>query len=89
MMLGNIQLENFKELTSMPQKACSAVTDLCGALFKPILYVGTQQVHGVNHFFIAEETQITLGGERRLVMLAVNENNGEYALIPQSIVVLA
>lgn len=94
-MLGQIELEKFDGLTRLPQEAASAwavMSDLCGAIFKPILYVGKQQVNGVNHWFIAEETQITLDGERRLVMLAINENNvdGEatYTLISQSIVVL-
>lgn len=90
-MLGQIELEKFTELTKMPQDAASAwnkVSEITGVLFKPILYVGRQQVNGINHWFIAEETQITLGGGRRLVMLAVNENSGGFALLPQSITLL-
>lgn len=94
-MLGQIELEQFDALTKLPQEAASAwgaVSELCGALFKPVLYVGKQQVNGINHWFIAEEIQITLDGERRLVMMAINERDIDdeptYTLIPQSILVL-
>lgn len=92
MKLGQIELENFNDLTAMPQDAASAwakVTELTGATFKPILYVGRQIVDGINHWFIAEETRITLGGERQLVMFAVNENSGGFELVPESFLILA
>lgn len=90
-MLGRIELEQFSTLTKMPQDAASAwdaVCEMCGVLFKPVLYVGRQTVDGINHWFIAEETQITLDGERRLVMLAINESAGGFKLLPQSILIL-
>ena len=92
MKLGQIEFENFNDLTAMPQDAASAwakVSELTGATFKPILYVGRQIVDGINHWFIAEETRITLGGERQLVMFAVNENSGGFELVPESFLILA
>lgn len=91
-MLGQIELAQFSSLTKLPQDAASAwakVTELTGAIFKPVLYVGSQQVNGINHWFIAEETKITLGGERQLVMFAVNENTGGFDVLSQSFTVLA
>lgn len=89
MLLGQIQLENFNALTKMPQKAASAwasVEGLCGATLKPVLFVGTQQVSGINYWFIAEENLITLGTPRRLVTVAINESlDGEYRLVVDSI----
>lgn len=87
-MFGKIELENFTGLTSMPQKAASAwsvFNGFCGANFKPLLYVGKQIVNGVNHWFLAEETFVTLGGERRIVLLAINELDGKYKFLPESI----
>lgn len=56
--LGGITLENFKGAGSMPQKAASAWvavdSEITGAGYKPLLYVGSQTVKGVNHWFIAE-----------------------------------
>lgn len=90
-MFGQIQLEKFCALTSMPQKAASAwaaIDGLVGASFKPLLYVGAQIVHGVNHYFIAEETIICREPIRRVVILAINELDGKYKLIDDSINVI-
>ncbi len=91
-MLGEIKLAKFTSLTEMPQKAASAwaaVEELVGANYVPLLYVGTQQVRGTNHWFIAEQTFITALPERHLVKLAVNEFNGSFAVVPHSIEVIA
>ena len=84
-MFGQIQLENFIGLTSMPQKAASAWSGafdgLVGASYKPLLYYGKQLVHGVNYYFIAEQTLITNPPIRRIVKLVINELNGEYKLV--------
>lgn len=91
-MLGQIELENFTALTEMPQKAASAwseVDRLVGASFKPILYIGTQLVHGVNHWFLAERTIVALNSDRRLVKLAINELNGKFKFVSNSVQVVA
>ena len=91
-MFGQIELENFTALTEMPQKAASAwseVDRLVGASFKPILYIGTQLVHGVNHWFLAERTIVALNSDRRLVKLAINELNGKFKFVANSVQVVA
>ena len=88
MRLGNIKLANFQALNSMPQKAATAwssVEKLLGVNFKPLIYVGEQIVDGTNYYFIAEETFITLDGYRRLILLAINERDGEFAFVPESV----
>ena len=98
-LLGEIKLEEFKGLEKMPQKASSAWiavegSGLTGAGYKPLLYVGTQVVKGINHWFIAEQTLILANSVRNIVKIAVNEFNKklddgsfetEYKIVPQSI----
>ena len=85
----------------MPQKAASAWVaiegGIVGAGYKPLLYVGSQVVKGVNHWFIAEQTLILAQPERHIVKIAVNEFNqakddGEfetvYKIVPHSIEVI-
>lgn len=100
-MLGGIQLEEFKGLTSMPQKAASAWiavegSGFTGAGYKPLLYVGSQLAKGINHWFIAEQTLILAQPERHIVKIAVNEFNQKiegkddefetvYKIVPHSI----
>lgn len=85
-MFGQIKLEHFTGLASMPQKAATAwagafTAGLVGAEYKPLLFYGTQEVHGKNYFFIAEQTLVTNPPIRRLVKLIINELDGEYKLI--------
>ena len=42
-------------------------------------------MRGTNYWFIAEQTLVTAKPERHVVKLAVNEFNGEYALVNNSI----
>lgn len=91
-MFGKINFEEFEGLTKMPQKAATAwgaVTGgLCGASYKPLLYIGTQVAKGVNHWFIAEQTLVTNPPVRHIVTIAVNEFNGTCAIVPSSIEVI-
>ena len=84
-MTGAIQFENFTGLTSMPQKAASAwakVDELVGADYLPLLYVGTQVVRGVNHWFIAQVTTSgTANPKKKIVKLAVNEFQGKFEVV--------
>lgn len=87
-MLGKIQFEEFEGLEKMPQRAASAwsaLDGICGASYKPLLYVGSQPVKGTNHWFIAEQTLITATMDKNIVALAINEFNGAFTLIPHSI----
>ena len=91
-MLGAIQFEDFEGLKTMPQHAASAWSavegGLCGASFKPLLYVGKQTAKGVNHWFIAEETLITNPPVKHIVTIAINEFGGVYTIVPGSIDVI-
>ena len=83
-MFGKIDILEQKELTAFPQKAASAwaaIDGITGASYKPILYVGTQLVKGVNHFFIAEQTIITRNPERHLTLVNINEFDGNFKLV--------
>ena len=87
-MFGKIELEKFEGITKMPQEAASAwstVDGLVGASYKPLLYLGKQVVKGVNYFFIAEQTLITCPPIRRVVTLTINEFEGKYELLGNSI----
>ena len=82
-MFGQIQLEQFKGLTSMPQKAASAwdgafSAEMVGAQFKPLLYLGQQVVNGTLHWFIAERTQPYRFEIRNVIKMAILEKDGQY-----------
>jgi len=87
-MFGKIQLEEFKGITTMPQNAASAfsaIEGLVGATYKPLLYLGKQIVKGTNYYFVAEQTIVTSPLIRRVVKLAINEFDGKYELVPESV----
>ncbi len=87
-MFGKIELENFKGLTAMPQKAASAwdaAEKLVGAKYVPLIYLGKQAVKGTNYFFIAEQTLQTAESERNVVILCINEFNGKFLVVPHSV----
>ena len=82
-MFGQMQLEQFTWLTSMPQKAASAwdgafTPEMVGVKFKPLLYLGSQVVNGTLHWFIAERTQPYRFEIRNVVKLAILEKDGQY-----------
>ena len=86
--LGEVKIVEQKELTEMPQEAASAwsaVNEIIGAMYKPIAYVGHQQVKGVNHWFIAEQVMLDAVLDKNIVTLAINEFNGNYKVIPHTI----
>ena len=88
-MFGKIELANFEGLKTMPQEAASAwatldTEGLVGATYKPLLYCGNDQVKGVLHWFIAEETIQNERRTRRIVKLAINSFDGKYTVIPHS-----
>lgn len=81
--LGGINVIEQKEMTAFPQKAASAwsaVDGIVGASYKPMAYIGTQIVKGVNHVFIAEQTLLTADGDRHIVLITVNEFGGKFDL---------
>lgn len=98
MSFGQIKLENFVGLKNMPQKAQSAwdavfTPERVGTQFKPLVYVGTQEVHGMLHWFIAERTQPYRFEIRNIVKMAILERtdaeeikkDGKYAFAEETI----
>lgn len=87
---GAIEFDHFAGIGNKPQKIASAASaiesaGLMGASFKPILFVGTQVVKGINYWFIAEQTIITNPPQKKIVTIAVNEFDGEFEIVKGSI----
>lgn len=83
---GGIEVVEQTEMKMFTQRAASAwgaINDLVGAraTYKPVAYVGTQVVKGVNHFFIAEQTLVTATPIRHIVLVTINEFDGNYSLV--------
>lgn len=68
-------------IDAMPQKVATAVgklsETLIGAEYKPIAYLGSQVVNGINHAVLAEQTVLTGKDSKNIVVLTFNEKQGE------------
>lgn len=88
-MFGKINLVNFSGVTEMPQEVATAwhnaFEDYVGVSYKPLLYLGEQLVHGINYYFIAEQTFMTSPPFRRIVLLAINADDNGVELVENSI----
>lgn len=66
---------------AMPQKVAIAMatldTQLIGTEYKFIAYLGTQQVNGINHAVLAEQTVLTGKDSKNIVILIFNEKPNE------------
>ena len=82
MTFGEIEVAEQQGLTKMPQKAASAWAafdgGMTGAGYRPVAYVGTQVVKGVNHVFLVEQTLVLAQPVRHIVIVKINELNDEY-----------
>lgn len=92
-MTGAIEFNIITDMTKLPQKVASAASaietaELTGASYKPLMYVGTQVVRGVNYWFICEQTLVTARPEKHIVKLAVNEFQGKFELVGNKITVI-
>lgn len=90
-LLGGIELDIITDLTKLPQKVASAMSEIesnemVGASYKPLIYLGTQPVRGINYWFIAEQTLMTADFDKHIVTIAVNEFGGEYEIVKSSII---
>lgn len=78
-MVGNWEVNI--NINGMPQKIASAVSKLSetlvGAEYDPIAYLGSQQVNGINHAVLAEQTVVTGRDSKNIVMLIFNEKPNE------------
>ena len=90
-MFGTFQLEQFKacELNQEAASAWSAVEELVGAGYKPLLYVGKQVAKGTDYVFVAEQTILSNPPVRRVVSFTVNHFKDEYELVEESLEVIA
>lgn len=68
-------------LNAMPEKIATAVgklsEQLIGAEYTPIAYLGSQQVNGINHAVLAEQTILTGKDTKNVVVLIFNEKPNE------------
>lgn len=90
-MFGKIELEQFEGLEFMPEDyalAWQGLEGIVGAQYKPLLCLGKQIVRGVNYYFLAEQTIITHPISRRVVTLIINEFQGNYTLVHDSVEVV-
>lgn len=92
-MLGAIEFNVITDMTKLPQKVASAAATienagLVGASYKPIVFCGTQLVRGTNYLFIAEQTLVTATPTKRVVSLKVNEFQGKFEIVKDSIKVI-
>lgn len=85
MKFGEVEILEQPELTAMPQEAasawCAVMNNILGATYKPLLYVGGQPAKGVNHVFIAQQTLILAKPERHIVLVTINEFDGNYNIV--------
>ena len=93
MAVGAIEFNIITDMTKLPQKIASAASaienaGLMGASYKPILFVGTQTVRGINYWFFAEQTLVTNPPVKRIVKLAVNEFQGKFEIAEKTIKVI-
>ena len=76
MTLGGWNLDEVKG-TPLPQKVqtdFTAVTsELVGAEYEPIAYLGSQQVNGTNYRILALQRVVSLNSEKKFVKMIIHE----------------
>ena len=87
---GQIQLEQFIDDGRLPQKTATIWhgvnwAELTGAGYKPLLYLGPQQVNGILHWFIAEQTLMTHPVARHVIKMAILQQGDEYEFCKDSV----
>ena len=74
--LGGWDIEDVKGI-NLPQKVQSAFTavtsEIVGAEYEPIAYLGKQAVNGTNYRVLAIKTPVVPNGEKSFVKLIINE----------------
>ena len=73
--LGGWSLDDVKGC-NLPQKVQSAFTgatsEIVGADYEPVAYLGSQQVNGMNYKILALKTPVVANGEKSFVKIIVN-----------------
>ncbi len=76
MILGGWNLDDVKGC-NLPQKVQTAFTavtsELVGADYEPIAYLGSQTVNGLNYRILALQSAVVPNAERRIVKMIINE----------------
>jgi hypothetical protein len=88
MILGGWNLDDVKG-TALPQKVQTAFTavtsELVGAEYEPIAYLGSQQVNGMNYRILALMRPVTPNAEKRIVKMIIHEEiDGSVRLVSVS-----
>ena len=80
--LGGWNIDDVKGC-NLPQKVQSAFTavmsDIVGADYEPIAYLGSQAVNGTNYKILAIKTPVVPDGEKSFVKLIINEGKDKTA----------
>ena len=66
-------------LGSMPEEVATGfgkLSDLVGATYEPIAYLGSQVVNGVNHAVLAEQTLVLENPVKNVVLVVLNQKPG-------------
>ena len=92
MILGGWNLDDVKGC-NLPQKVQSAFTavtsELTGADYEPIAYLGSQQVNGMNYRVLCLQRLIILNAEKKIVKMILHEElDGSVRLVSVSGVAL-
>ena len=70
---------------SLPEKVASGFTEatkaMVGARYVPVLYVGTQVVHGMNHMIICKQILSVQGATEHLVNMVLNQNVDDGSIV--------
>lgn len=70
---------------SLPEKVASGFSEvthaMVGAKYVPVLYVGTQVVHGMNHMIICKQTLAVQGAAEHLVNMVLNQNVDDGSIV--------
>ena len=69
----------------LPEKVASGFSEvtraMMGAKYTPVLYVGTQVVHGMNHMIICKQTLAVQGATEHLVNMVLNQNVDDGSIV--------
>ena len=69
----------------LPEKVATGFSEvtqsMVGAKYVPVLYVGTQVVHGINHMLICKQTVAAQGAPAHLVKMVLNQNTDDDSLV--------
>lgn len=70
---------------NLPQQVATGFSEvtkaLVGATYVPVLYAGTQLVHGINHMLICKQTLAAQGAPEHLVEMVLNQNTDDGSIV--------